>query len=61
MALTLDKVKAKELRSQSKNGDNKHNGNDDNLRGLDSYLPSQEQLDELKNKYKTFLKASSDK
>lgn len=42
MALTLDKVKAKELRAQSKSGKNKSGNTDGHLSSLEEYLPNED-------------------
>lgn len=60
MALTLDKVKAKELREESsKNGKDKSSSQGNEKVGkFEDYLPTEDENSSLKEKYKTFLKTS---
>lgn len=59
MALTLDKVKAKELRKENgSEGKSNKNGSGEGQKRVEDYLPKEDALKEIKEKYKVFNKSS---
>jgi len=58
MALTLDKTKAKELRKENKTDKKKEDNGEAAepvFTRLEQYLPSQEQAEDIKEKYKSLI------
>lgn len=59
MALTLDKAKAKEIRKNSQSSNK--SGEVENTKSFEiDYLPTEKELKEIKDKYRTFMKLSGD-
>lgn len=62
MALTLDKAKAKELKkeNENKNTHKKKNEEEEEIMNFEDFLPSASNIEEMKDKYKSLIKPSTD-